>query len=78
MNAHVWDTDKSRNLKEQCSKIRGFSQVMQLFVEDMQAEQQKEKAKQLLSEQEQQDQESKEHKEGLAEKEKGQILHKVV
>lgn len=68
MRAHVWDTDKARNLKEQCGKIRGYSQVMELFVEDIHVEEEEEaetRKERLLEGQ----------KEGLVDREKGHNGH---
>lgn len=65
----MWDTDKARNLKEQYGKIRGYSQVMEFFVEDIHIEEEEEMRKECLLEGQ---------KEGLVDKEKGYNLHKVV
>lgn len=71
MRAHVWDTNKARNLKEQCGKIRGYSQVMELFVEDIHVEEEEEeeeaqtRKERLLEGQ----------KEGLVDREKGHNGH---
>lgn len=70
MRAHVWDTNKARNLKEQCGKIRGYSQVMELFVEDIHVEEEEEEEAQTRKERLLEGQ-----KEGLVDREKGHNGH---
>ncbi|KAF9925163.1 hypothetical protein FBU30_004997 [Linnemannia zychae] len=62
MMSHMWNSERANNLKEQCNKIRGYKQVMELFEDDMRIEEE-ETTKLILLEQEKElkEEQKKEH-----------------